>query len=171
MKPQLHRSRPLGGLGLILSASILAACAGGGAPASAGPSTGPLPSTAATEAAPATPAPTNLLTMAIALLPTATVDASKVKVACDDATAGTAASLTCDDIVALTARIAATLSANPIEQVSVTKPADNPDAIQVTFWVKPEEGEGLTAFTSTIDPAGQTVTFPIEDPDAVFPAM
>ena len=125
---------------------------------------------AASEAPAGTPAPTDQLEMSIDLLPTPSFDPSKVKVACDEATQGTGASMSCDDVVALTARVASTMSANPVEQVSVTKPADNPDAIQVTFWVKAEEGDGLTAFTSTIDPANQTFTFPMEDTEAVFPA-
>jgi hypothetical protein len=62
------------------------------------------------------------------------------------------------------------MSANPIKQVSVTKPADNPELIQVSFWVQAEEGDELTAFTSTINPAAKTVTFPLEDTEAVFPA-
>lgn len=107
--------------------------------------------------------------MSIAFLPASSIDTSKVKVACNSATLRTDASMSCKEIVALTARVAATTSANPIEQVSVTKPADNPSAIQVTFWVKSEDGKSLTAFTSTIDPANQTVTFPVQDATAVFP--
>ena len=57
----------------------------------------------------------------------------------------------------------------PVTQVSVTKPADNPNAVQVTFWVQAEEGGGLTAFTTIIDPANGTFTFPQEDAEAVFP--
>ena len=46
---------------------------------------------------------------------------------------------------------------------------DNPSAIQVTFWVQAEEASGLTAFTTTIDPANGTFTFPVQDDEAVFP--
>jgi len=172
MEPQIRPSRPLAGLGLILITTIVAACAGtGAAPSAAAPSLGAEPSMAPASEPPAgTPSPTDQLEMSIAFLPTASVDTAKVKVACDEATLGTGAAMSCDDIVALTARIAATTSANPVQQVAVTKPADNPAAIQVSFWVKAEEGDELTAFTSTIDPANQTVTFPAEDPEAVFPA-
>lgn len=172
MEPQIVRwTRPLGGVGLALIAFLFAACNGAGA----GPSTvvtepSTAPSMASSEAPAGTPGPTDQLEMSINLLPTTSVDTSKVKVACDEATLGTSASMSCDDLVALTARISATMSANPVEQVSVTKPADNPDAIQITFWVKAEEGDELTAFTSVINPANQTFTFPMEDPEAVFPA-
>jgi len=150
---------------------LVAACAGTGAAPSGGPTSGvSLPGTsAASPVAAATPAPTDLLAMSIAFLPDVKVNTSKVKVACDQATLGTAASMPCNDIVSLTARVGATMSNNPLKQVAVTKPADNPGAIQVTFWVKAEAGNGDTAFTSTIDPADETVTFPVADPTAVFP--
>jgi hypothetical protein len=61
------------------------------------------------------------------------------------------------------------MSATPLKQVAVAKPATSTDLIQVTFWVLSEDGKTDTAFTSTIDPANQTVTFPVEDPNAVFP--
>jgi len=170
MEPQIHRLRPLAGLGLVLSAALIAACNGAGAGPSGTASSASLePSMAPSEAPAGTPGPTDQLEMSIDLLPTSSFDPSGVKVACDAATLGTGAEMTCDDIVALTARIATTMSANPIQQVSVTKPAENPDAIQVSFWVQAEEGDELTAFTSIIDPANQTFTFPQEDPEAVFP--
>jgi len=169
MEPKIFRSRPLAGLGLVLSAALIAACNGGGAaPTGTATAASLAPSSAPSEAA--TPGPSNQLEMGIDFLPTPSFDPAGVKVACDAATLGTGAEMSCDDIVALTARIAATTSANPIKQVSVTKPADNPDLIQVSFWVQAEEGDELTAFTSTIDPANKTVTFPLEDAEAVFPA-
>jgi hypothetical protein len=171
MEPKIFRSRPLAGLGLVLSAAILAACNGAGAGPTGAASGGPLePSSAPSEAPVGTPGPTGQVEMSIELLPVPSFDPSGVQVACDAATLGTGAEMTCDDIVALTARIAATMSANPIKQVSVTKPADNPELIQVSFWVQAEEGDELTAFTSTINPAAKTVTFPLEDTEAVFPA-
>jgi hypothetical protein len=170
MEPQIRSSRPLAGLGLVLSGALIAACNGAGAGPSGAASSAPVePSMASSEAPAGTPAPTNQVEMSIDFLPTPSFDPSGVAVACDEATLGTAASMSCDDIVALTARVAATMSANPIKQVAVSKPADNPDAIQVTFWVQAEEGDELTAFTSTIDPANKTVTFPQEDAEAVFP--
>jgi hypothetical protein len=152
----------------LLIAGIVAACAVGGAPQSAGPTSAASPTTAPSEAA-GTPAPTNLAAVSITLLPVATIDTKAVKVACDAAALGSSVSMSCDDIVKLSARIAATTSANPIKQLAVTKSADNPDAIQVTFWVKAEDADTDTAFTSTIDPANQTVTIPVEDSTAVFP--
>jgi len=168
MEPHLRWSRPLVGLGLILSVPLLAGCAAGAGP-TMGASTAPVASPGASEVAASTPAPTNLLTMSTAFLPTPSFNASKVAVACDQASLGAGVSMTCDDIVALSVRVAATMSKNPVTQVSVTKPTDNPSAIQVTFWVQSEDASGLTAFTSTIDPANQTVTFPVEDSEAVFP--
>jgi hypothetical protein len=172
MEPHTRWSRPLAGLGLALSVTILAACNQAGA----GPSTG-AESSAATEpsTAPAsavaagTQAPTDMLVTSINILPEASFDPKKVSVACDEATLGTSASMTCDDIVAATVRIATTMSKSPVTQISVTKPADNPNAIQVTFWVQAEDASGLTAFTTTIDPANGTFTFPTQDDEAVFP--
>ena len=162
---------PLAGLALLLIAGTIAACAGAGAPTAAPTATnGAEPSVAPTEAAPATPAPTDLATVGIAVLPTATVELAKVKVACDATTLGTGASMTCNDIVKLSARIAATTSANPIKQVAVAKSTDNANGIDVTFWVQGEDTTDLTAFTSTIDPSAMTVTVPVENPDATFPA-
>jgi hypothetical protein len=170
MEPQIRRSRPLAGLGLVLTAALLGACNGAGAGPTGAASSASLAPSLAPSAAAGTPAPSNQLEVGIDLLPTPSFDPSGVKVACDEATLGTGAEMSCDDIVALTARIAATTSANPLKQVAVSKPADNPDAIQVSFWVQAEEGDGLTAFTSIIDPASNTVTFPMEDAEAVFPA-
>jgi hypothetical protein len=163
--------RPITGLALILSASIFAACGGAaGGPAGPASSAGTEPSSApASQPAAGTPAPTDQLEMSIALLPTASFNTSKAAVACDEAMLGTSASMTCDQIVALVARVASTMSSQPVTQIAVTQPADNPDAIQVTFWVPSAEGSGLTAFTSTINPVNQTVTFPVEDSQAVFP--
>jgi hypothetical protein len=165
-------SRPLAGLGLALSMTIFAACNQAGAGATTGPEGSGLggPSSApASGAAAATPAPTDMLVTSINVLPAASFDPSKVSVACNAATLGTAASMSCDDIVAATVRIATTMSKSPVTQVSVTKPADNPNGIQVTFWVQAEDASGLTAFTSTIDPANGTFTFPVQDDQAVFP--
>ena len=171
MQPQMRRSRLLVGLGLALSVTLLAACNGtGAAPSTGAGASGPAePSMAPSQAAVSTLAPTDMLVTSIDLLPTASFDPAKVSVACDEATLGTSASMSCDDIVAATARIATTMSKNPVTQVSVTKPADNPSAIQVTFWVQAEEASGLTAFTTTIDPANGTFTFPVQDDEAVFP--
>jgi len=168
MEPHMRWSRPVVGLGLILSGSMLAGCASTGAAPTTGASLAE-PSMAPTEGAAATPAPTDMLTISIAFLPTPSVDTSKVKLACDASTLGASATMSCADIVKLTARVAATMSKNPIEQVAVAKSADNPSAIEVTFWVKSEDGKSTTVFTSTIDPANETVTFPIEDASAVFP--
>ena len=168
MEPHKRWSRPLVGLGLILSVSMLAGCAAGAGPTT-GASSAPLMSPGASEVAAGTPAPTNSLTMSTAFLPTPSFNPAKVAVACDQAAVGAGSSMTCNDIVALSVRVAATMSKNPVTQVSVTKPTDNPSGIQVTFWVQAEDASGLTAFTSTIDPANQTVTFPIEDDKAVFP--
>lgn len=147
---------------------MLAGCAAGAGPTSSA-STAPVASPGASAVAATTPAPTDMLTISIAFLPTASVDTSKVKVACDASTLGAAATMSCANIVKLTARVAATMSRNPIEQVAVAKSTDHPSAIEVTFWVKSEDGKSTTAFTSTIDPATETVTFPIEDASAVFP--
>ena len=172
MEPHLRWSRPLLGLGLALSITVLAGCAGAGAGPTSGAGESGLtePSSApASEVAAATPAPTDMLVTSINLLPTASFNPSKVSVACDEATMGTDASMSCDEIVAATVRIATTMSKSPVTQVSVTKPADNPNGIQVTFWVQAEDASGLTAFTSTIDPSSGTFTFPAEDSTAVFP--
>jgi hypothetical protein len=171
MQPHVRRSRPLLGPGLALTVTIVAACNGAGVgPSAAAGGTGLGPSSAPTsEVAAATPAPTDMLVTSINLLPTASFDPKKVSVACDEATLGTSASTSCDDIVAATARIATTMSKNPVTQISVTKPADNPSAIQVTFWVQAEDASGLTAFTTMIDPASGTFTFPVEDSQAIFP--
>jgi hypothetical protein len=161
--------RPIAGLALVLSASVFAACNGAGAgPTAAGTESAPS-SAPGSQTAAGTPAPTDLLEMSIAFLPTPSFDTSKVAVACDQATLSASASMTCDQIVALAVRVASTISSQPVTQVAVTKPADNPDAIQVTFWVPSDEGSGLSAFSSTINPANQTITFPTEDTEAVFP--
>jgi hypothetical protein len=172
MKSLRPRARsPLASLALLLITGTVAACAGAGAPASAPTATtGVAPSVAPTEAAAGTPVPTDLATVGIAVLPTANVDLAKVKVACDATTLGSGGAMTCNDIVKLSARIAATTSANPIKQVVVAKSTDNANGIDVTFWVKAEDTTDLTAFTSTIDPSAMTVTVPIENPDATFPA-
>ena len=172
MEPHVRWSRPLTGLGLILSTSILVACN------ASAPTTGPLASTGATEpsTAPAsqvaegTAGPTNMLVTSINLLPAASFDPKKVSVACDPATLGASAAMTCDDLVSTAVRIATTMSKTAPTQVSVTKPADNPNGIQITFWVPAEDASGLTAFTTTIDPAAGTFTFPTQDDTAVFPA-
>jgi hypothetical protein len=124
----MRRSRLLGGLGLILTTSIVVACNGAGAGATTPVST--TSTTAGTGASMApesqtaagTPAPSNMLVMNIALLPTPSIDTSKIAVACDQATLGTSAAMSCDDLTALTARIAATTSNQPVQQISVTKP-------------------------------------------------
>ena len=172
MEPHVRWSRPLIGLGLILSMSIFAACNGAGAaPTGAGASSGVTqPSPVASEVPEGTPGPTNMVVANINLLPAASFDPKKVSVACDEATLGTSASMSCDDIVSAAVRIATTMSKTPVAQVSVTKPADNPNGIQVTFWVPAEGASGLTAFTTTIDPASGTFTFPTQDDEAVFPA-
>ena len=160
---------PRAGFAFLLIAGVVAACAGNGAPPSAGPTGTPTATTAPTEAAAGTPAPTSLAAVSIDLLPTASVNAKAVKVACDQAALGSSAAMSCSDILKLSARIAATTSVNPIKQLAVAKSADSPGAIQVTFWVKAEDATTDTAFTSTIDPANQTVTIPVEDSTAVFP--
>jgi hypothetical protein len=172
MESQMRWSRPILALGLALSITILAACSGAGA----GPTTGAGPTSATTEssAAPsevaaATAGPTSMLVTSINILPTPSFDPSMVAVACDDATLGTSASMSCKDLTSLAVRIAATMSKSAPTQVSVTKPADNPNAIQITFWVPSSEGSGLDAFTTTIDPAAGTFTFPTADTEAVFP--
>ncbi len=168
---RLRAGSPLAGLALTLIIGSVAACAGAGAPTTAPTATmAAEPSMAATEAPAGTPAPTALAVVGVSVLPTADVDVSKVKVACDAATLGTGAAMTCNDIVKLTARIAATTSANPIKQVAVAKSTTNASGIDVTFWVAGEGTTDLTAFTSTIDPAAATVTVPVENPDATFPA-
>ena len=161
-------------LGGILGAVVLvAACGGAGAPSGAAetqPTTG-APSSAASAPAPAgSPAPTNLALLGIALLPQASFDPATVQVACDEsALGGGTTPVTCDQVVEVAARLAATVSANPIKQVAVSRPADNPDAVQLTFWVAAEEeGGDDVAFTSVFDPANLTVSFPAEDPEAVF---
>jgi hypothetical protein len=172
MEPHVRWSRPLTGLGLVLSMTILAACNGAGAAPTtgAGASGASEPSMApASEVATGTEGPTNMLVTSINLLPTASFDPKKVSVACDAATLGTSASMSCDDLVSAAVRIATTMSKTPVTQVSVTKPADNPTGIQVTFWVQAEDASGLTAFTTTIDPAAGSFTFPVEDDAAVFP--
>src|SRR5262245_6465785 len=138
MDPQMRWPRPLTGLGLVLSATLLAACAGAGVGPSAGAGESGLsePSMAPESAAAAgTPAPTDMLVTSINVLPTPSFDPKKVSVACDSATMGTSASMSCDDITALAVRIAATMSRSTPTQVAVTAPADNPSAIQITFWV------------------------------------
>ena len=89
-----------------------------------------------------------MLVTSINLLPTASFDPKKVSVACDAATLGTSASMSCDDLVSAAVRIATTMSKTPVTQVSVTKPADNPTGLQVTFWVQAGDASGLTAFTT-----------------------
>jgi hypothetical protein len=123
----------------------------------------------ASAAATASPGATDLLKTGLDFLPAASLDPAKVAIACEEATLGAGASMSCDDIVALTARIARTASSSPVQQISVTKPADDPTGIQVTFWVAAEEGSGLEAFTSIIDPTNKTFTFPEPDTEAVFP--
>ena len=171
MEPHVRWSRPLLGLGLTLSMTILAACSGAGA----GPTTGPVataltePSAAPSEVAAGTTGPTSMLVTSINMLPTPSFDPSMVAVACDQATLGTSASTSCEDLTKLAVRISATMSKTLPTQVSVTKPADNPNGIQITFWVQSEEGSGLDAFMTTIDPTNQTFTFPVAAADAVFP--
>jgi len=171
MEPQVRWSRPLIGLGLVLSVSILAGCNGaGGGPSLGASSAEPNPTTAApSEAAASTPGPTDMLVTGINVLPSASFDPKKVAVACDEATLPSGASMSCDDVVALAVRVATTMSKSAVTQVAVTPSPDNPSAIQITFWVPSEEGSGLDAFTSTIDPANQTFTFPTQDTEAVFP--
>jgi hypothetical protein len=152
---------------------ILAACNGIGVspsaaatePGAARPSSAP-----ASPVAVATPAPTAIHATSLDYLPTASYQPSKISVACDAATLGTSPSMTCDEILAITAGIATTMSTNPVTQVSVTNSPDNANGIQVTFWVQAEDASGVTAFTSTIDPANETFTLPEEDSEAVFPA-
>jgi len=163
------RSPRVGAALPLLIAGVVAACAGAGAPQTVSPTSAASPSPAPTEAAAATPVPTGLAAVSITLLPAATIDTKSVKVACDQAALGSGAAMSCTDIVKLSARIAATTSANPIKQLAVAKSVDSPGAIQVTFWVKAEDATTDTAFTSTIDPANQTVTIPVEDSTAVFP--
>ena len=157
------------GLALLLITGSLAACAGTATPTGPGSSVATLPSAAPTAAASGTPAPTALAAVEIAGLPQAPVDMKAVKISCDAAVFGAGASMSCEEILQLSARIAATTSINPIKQLAVAKSADNPDAIDVTFWVLAEAGKSDTAFTSTIDPAAQLVTIPLEDAKAVFP--
>jgi hypothetical protein len=167
---QHHRVRPRPAAIIILLGSfIVAACGGVG---SAGPSSAPetttTGSTAPASAEPAgTPAPTDMVQMGIPFLPEASIDPSTVQVACDDA--ADAAGASCDDLVALTARIAETMSAGAPTRINVVRSTDDPNVITVTFWTPAEEAEGETAFTTTIDLTNQTFTFPTEDPEATFP--
>ena len=170
MESLRFRSRkPRAGLAFLLIAGSLAACAGAATPTGPRSSVATLPTAAPTAAASGTPAPTALAAVEIAGLPAASVDMKAVKVSCDAAVFGAGASMSCEEILQLSARIAATTSINPIKQLAVAKSADNPDAIDITFWVLAEDGKSDTAFKSTVDPAAQLVTIPIEDAKAVFP--
>jgi len=172
MESQVRWSRPLVGAGLAFSVLMFAACNGAGAGASAAPGESGLsePSTApASEVAAGTAPPTAMLIAGLNVLPTPSFDPKKISVACDQAALGAGASMSCNDIVVAATRIATTESQSPVTQVSVTKSADNPNAIQVTFWVQEADASGLSAFTSTIDPSAGTFTFPVADDSAVFP--
>jgi hypothetical protein len=176
MEPHVRWSRPLIGLGLIISTTILVACSGTGAGASAAaqstaePSMGVAEATSiASEGAAASEGVPGGAEWDLNLVPAASFDPSKVSVACDEATMGTSAQMSCDDVVKLTVGVAQTLSHSPVQQIHVTKPADDPNKIQATFWVAAEEGSGVEAFTWVIDPVNKTFTPPQSDPEAVFP--
>ena len=158
---------------LLLGAAVFAACSSGAAtsaPTGAAATTPPA-TTAATMAPTAapvsTPGPTPLQLMGFFLLPQAEVP-KDVKVSCEDPAGAT---LSCEQAVALAARIAITTSGGaPIEQVLVERDAADANVVTLTLWANDAETGELTAFTTTVDVAGQTITFPAENPDAVFPS-
>ena len=167
--------RVLSGSSLVLAGSLALAACGGGAgattvPATQGAAATTAPATAAAAStapsvAPGTPGPTPLALMPIGMLPQAEVP-KNVKVSCEDASGAT---LSCDDAVSLAARMAITTSgAAPIEQVLVDR--TDPNVVKVTFWAKDAETGELTAYSASVDAAAQTMSFPAEDAEAVFPS-
>jgi hypothetical protein len=168
-------SRALRGPALaLIGAAALAACGSGGAapPAATGQTaltSGP--STPAVSAAPSmvasTPAPTALQLMPIGMLPQADVP-EDVDVSCEDATG---AALSCEDAVALAARIGITTTGGaPIQQVLVERDAADANVVTITYWATDAETGEVAAFTTVMDIAAQTMSFPTENPEAVFPS-
>jgi hypothetical protein len=167
---QSRRLEPLVAGSVLIIVTLLAGCSTPGA------SAGPTATTTATQSSsgspatsmgPETAAPTPLLTMDISFLPEAPIDPATVELACEPPADATG--MSCEDALALTARIAATMSAGAPTKVLVDRPAGDPNMLEVTFWTPAEEAEGELAFTSAVDLANQTVTFPVEDSEAVFP--
>jgi hypothetical protein len=167
--------RALSGSALLLAGAVaLAACSQAGAttapPQAAAATTPPAASMEASMAAtmaPGTAAPTPLQLMSFDFLPKADVP-KDVKVSCEDAAGAT---LSCEDAVALAARIGITTSGGaPIQQVLVERDAANANVVTLTLWANDAETGELTAFTTTLDVAARTLSFPAENPDAVFPA-
>jgi hypothetical protein len=172
MHSHIRAPRPLVGLALAASTLALAACAGAGAGGSAAPPStlASAPASTAAASSTASSAPTAIAAFSIDKLPEASLDPSKVAMACDEATLGTSAAMSCNDIAAVTARVAPLMSNQPIQQLAVKPSAATPGTLDVTFWVLPDEGSsGLVAFTFSIDPAAKTFTFPSQDTEAVFP--
>jgi hypothetical protein len=167
-----------GSLLLLAGAFVLAACGTGTASAPAqttqvgGVTSAPqsaAPASAAPTADARTPAPTALSLMPLGMLPNAEVP-TDVEVSCEDPAGAT---LTCEDAVALAARIGITMTGgSPVEQVLVERDAANADIVTLTYWaVDPEAPDaGPVAFTTTIDQEAQTMTFPTQNDEAVFPA-
>jgi hypothetical protein len=170
--------RALRGASLLIATGVLVAACGGAtasgpastavvggetdAPSAAGPSMAPT-------ADPRTPAPTALQLMPIGMLPQAEVP-DDVQVSCEDV-AG--ASLSCEQAVALAARIGITMTGgSPVQQVLVERDAANANVVTLTYWaIDPETPDDpAVAFTTTVDVAGGTLTFPTQNDEAVFPA-
>lgn len=181
--PDRSLRRALRGSSLLLATGVLVAACGsatssgpastaavGGqtsAPSAAAPSAA-APSAAATTAA-GTPPPTPLALMPIGLLPQAEVP-TDVQVSCEDVAGAT---LSCDDAVALAARIGITMTGgSPVQQVLVERDAANPNVVTLTYWaVDPETPDDpAVAFTTTVDVEGQTISFPTQNDEAVFPS-
>src|SRR5215207_8006813 len=161
---------------LLIGAVAIAACGNSAAsvpPATqAGAATTP-PASMAASAAPSaalgTPPPTPLALMPIGVLPQAEAP-DDVKVSCEDTTGAT---LSCDDAVALAARIAITMTGgSPVDQVLVERDAANANVVTITYWaVDPETPtDPAVAFTTTVDVAAQTMSFPAQNDEAVFPS-
>ena len=176
--PHSSIRRALRGSALLLATGVLVAACGGATatgPASTAVVGGQTsaPSAAAPSAAPTadtrTPAPTPLALMPIGMLPQAEVPAD-VQVSCED-TAG--AALSCEDAVELAARIGITMTGgSPVQQVLVERDAANANVVTLTYWaIDPEAPDDpAVAFTTTVDVAGGTITFPTQNDEAVFPA-
>jgi hypothetical protein len=162
---------------LLVGAVAIAACGTGTASAPAGTTAGggatiPPATKAASTApsiAPASAGPSPLALMPVGLLPQAEVP-KDVKVSCEDTTGAT---LSCEDAVALAARMAITMTgASPIQQVLVERDAADANVVTITFWaIDPEAPDDpAVAFSTTVDVAAQTMTFPTQNDEAVFPS-